>query len=170
VTQHLGFGRAEHALGRRVQLDNPALFVQRQQSVGHVGKDCLNLVLLALNLLERRFQAPGHAVEHLAELADFVEKNEPEPISYNVYLSDDGSRMTVMHVHPNSASLDFHLEVAGPLFGRFAGLLTLQSIDIYGEPSDKALAQLRDKVQLLGSGEVTVHPLHAGFSRFGRTQ
>jgi hypothetical protein len=106
----------------------------------------------------------------IAELAYFVETNEPELISYNVYLCDDGSRMTVMHMHPNSASLNFHLEVAGPLFGRFAGLLTLQSIDIYGEPSDKALAQLRDKVQLLGSGEVTVHPLRAGFSRFGCTQ
>jgi hypothetical protein len=102
----------------------------------------------------------------IGELADFVEKSEPELISYNVYFSDDGSRMTVIHVHPDSASLDVHMDVAGPRFERFAGLVTLQSIDIFGEPSDKALAQLRDKVGLLGSGELTVHPPHAGFSRF----
>jgi hypothetical protein len=101
----------------------------------------------------------------IAELADFVERNEPELISYNVYFSEDGSRMTVMHLHADPASLDYHMDVAGPRFGRFADLLTLSSIHIYGEPSEKALAQLRDKVRLLGSGEVIVHVPHAGFSR-----
>jgi hypothetical protein len=61
----------------------------------------------------------------IGELADFVEKNEPQLISYNVYFNDDGSRMTVMHVHPDSASLDYHMDVAGPRFARFADLLTL---------------------------------------------
>jgi hypothetical protein len=103
----------------------------------------------------------------IAELADFVEKNEPELISYNVYFSEDGCRMTVLHLHADPASLDYHMDVAGPRFGRFADLLTLSSIHIYGEPSEKALAQLRDKVRRLGSGEVIVHAPHAGFSRFG---
>jgi len=47
--------------------------------------------------------------------------------------------MTVMHVHADAASLDHHIEVAGPRFARFAELLTLSSIHIYGEPSEKAL-------------------------------
>jgi hypothetical protein len=100
-------------------------------------------------------------------LADFVQTNEPQLISYNVYFSDDGSRMTVIHVHPDSASLDYHMEVAGPRFGRFADLLTLSSIHIYGEPSPKAVRELQEKVRLLGSGDVIVQALHAGFSRFG---
>ncbi len=103
----------------------------------------------------------------IEELADFVEKSEPQLISYNVYFSDDGSQMTVVHVHADSASLDDHMEVAGPRFGKFADLLTLSSIHIYGEPSDKALGQLQDKVRLLGSGAVIVHAPHAGFGRFG---
>jgi len=103
----------------------------------------------------------------IAELADFVKENEPQLISYNVYFSEDGSEMTVMHMHRDAASLDFHMDVAGPRFSKFADLLTLSAIHIYGEPSEKALEQLRDKVRLLGSGEVTVHPLHAGFSRLG---
>lgn len=102
----------------------------------------------------------------IGELADFVEKNEPQLISYNVYFNDDGSRMTVMHVHPDSASLDYHMDVAGPRFARFADLLTLSSSYIYGEPSPKAVRQLREKVQLLGSGDLIVHSPHAGFSRF----
>jgi hypothetical protein len=69
-------------------------------------------------------------------------------------------------VHADSASLDYHMDVAGRRFGRFADLLTLSSIHIYGEPSDKALARLRDKVRRLGSRNVIVHGAHAGFNRF----
>ena len=73
--------------------------------------------------------------------------------------------MTV--VHGDAASLDHHLDIAGPRFARFGPLLTLSSIHIYGEPSAKALGQLREKMRLLGSGEVVVHAPHAGFSRPG---
>jgi hypothetical protein len=83
-----------------------------------------------------------------------------------VYFSQDGAQMTVIHIHADSATLDVHMDVAGPRFARFADLLTLSSIHIYGEPSAEAVKQLKDKVRLLGTGEVTVHPLHAGFGRF----
>ena len=102
----------------------------------------------------------------IGDLADFVESHEPQIVSYSVYFSDDGGRMTVVHVHADSASLDYHMDVAGPRFGRFADLLTLSSIHILGAPSEKAIKQLEDKVRLLGTGEVTVHPPHAGFGRF----
>jgi hypothetical protein len=58
------------------------------------------------------------------------------------------------------------MDVAGPAFRKLADLITLSSIRIYGEPSEKALKQLHDKARLLGSGNVIVHDLHAGFSRF----
>jgi hypothetical protein len=48
--------------------------------------------------------------------------------------------MTVIHVHADPASLDHHMEVAGPRFGRFADLVTLRSIHIYGEPSERQSA------------------------------
>lgn len=102
----------------------------------------------------------------IGELTDFVERNEPRIVSYAVYFSSDGSQMTVVHVHADPSSLDFHMDVAGPRFGRFADLLTLSSIRIFGEPSAKAVKQLEEKVRLLGTGEVTVNPLHSGFGRF----
>ena len=70
-----------------------------------------------------------------------------------------------MNVHPNSASLEYHMEVAGPLFRQFVELVTLSSIHIYGEPSEKALKQVREKARLLGGGAVEVEALHAGFTR-----
>lgn len=104
--------------------------------------------------------------EAMKELVDFVEANEPRLIAYNVYFSDDGTRMTVVHVHPDSSSLEYHMEVAGPAFRQFVELVTLSSIYIYGEPSEKLLKQAHEKARLLGRGAVVVDALHAGFSRF----
>jgi hypothetical protein len=89
----------------------------------------------------------------------------PRLIAYNVYLSDDGTRMTVTHVHRDSASLEYHLDVGGPAFRRLAGLITLRSIDVYGRPSEAALEQLNEKARMLGGGTVTVHEWRAGFVR-----
>lgn len=103
----------------------------------------------------------------MKELAAFVEANEPQLIAYNVYFSDDGTRMTVVHVHPDAASLEYHMEVAGPMFRRLAGFVTLRSMQIYGEPSENALELSRAKAQLLGrDAQLEVDPLHAGFTRF----
>ena len=70
-----------------------------------------------------------------------------------------------MNVHPDAASLEYHLEVAGPLFRRFVELVTLSSIHIYGEPSEKALELAHEKARLLGGAAVEVEALHAGFTR-----
>ena len=106
--------------------------------------------------------------EAIAELAAFVEQNEPRIVAYSVYFSEAGDQMTVTHIHDDAASLDYHMEVAGPQFAPFAELLTLQSIHVYGEPTEWTLEQLRRKVEMLGTGEVVVHPAHAGFGRFLR--
>jgi hypothetical protein len=102
----------------------------------------------------------------IKELVDFIDANEPRIIAYNVYFTDDGSRMTVVHVHPDSASLEYHMEVAGPVFRQFVELVTLSSIHIYGDASEKLLKQVHEKAQLLGRGAVVVATLHAGFTRF----
>ena len=104
----------------------------------------------------------------IEELAEFVEENEPELLSYSVYFSDDGSEMTVVHVHRDRASLDFHLEVAGPRFPGFVDLVTLLTIDLYGAPSDTLLEQMRRKADLLGGARLAVHGSLAGFVRAER--
>lgn len=101
----------------------------------------------------------------IKELVEFVDANEPQPIAYNVYFSDDGTRMTVLQVHPNSGSMEFHMDVAGPAFPRLLEFIRLSTIDIYGRPSDKLLEQMRQKAQMLGTATVAVHELHAGFTR-----
>jgi quinol monooxygenase YgiN len=103
----------------------------------------------------------------IKELAEFVDANEPRILAYYAFFNEDGTRMTVMHVHPDSASLEFHMEVGGPAFRRFTNLVEMSGIEVYGKPSDSLLERLRAKAAMLGSGTVVVHDFHAGFARFG---
>jgi hypothetical protein len=103
----------------------------------------------------------------ITELAEFVHANVPSVLAYNVYLSDDVREMTVVHVHPDSASLESHLETGGPVFRKLADLVTIRVIHVYGDPSGLALERLRAKGRDLGSGKVVVHPPAAGFNRLG---
>ena len=101
----------------------------------------------------------------IAELADFVSANEPQLLSYAAFVDPDGRHMTVTHIHRDPDSLDTHLAVAGPRFARFAELVRLLRVDLYGAPSESALAGLRQKAAMLGGATVEVHPLEAGFIR-----
>jgi hypothetical protein len=100
-------------------------------------------------------------------LVDFVDTNETRPLAYEVFFSSDGTRMTVLQVHPDSASMENHMRVAGAEFAKVKDLLTLSVIDIYGTPSETLLDQMRQKAQLLGGAALAVHKLYAGFTRFG---
>src|SRR5438876_974175 len=84
----------------------------------------------------------------LKELADFVETNEPQILSYTVYLNEDQTRITVMHLHRDAPSLAFHMDVGGEVFPRFAELVNLRSIDVYGAVTDDIVEQLRAKARL----------------------
>jgi hypothetical protein len=99
-------------------------------------------------------------------VVEFIEEREPQLIAYGFYLAEDASTMTVVAVHPDAASLELHLDVGGPEFRKLAPLLTLTRIECYGQLSELALAQLREKAAALGDGG-TVIAIHrfAGFSR-----
>lgn len=102
----------------------------------------------------------------LKELAYFVEANEPQILAYQAYFNQEGTEVSVLHVHADAESLLFHMDVAGPAFAPFARLVSLVSIDVYGRVSDDLMRRLREKAQMLGEGTVRVHDLHAGFARF----
>lgn len=81
----------------------------------------------------------------IKELADLVEAKEPGILSYTVYFTEDDTRMTIVHLHGDAASLGFRMKVAGPAFPRFAEYIRMISIVIYGDPGDLILGQLRKK-------------------------
>ena len=96
-----------------------------------------------------------------AELARHVGDHAPRVLSYDIFVNPDGSSMTVTHVHPDSASLEELMAAIAPVLAPFRELITLQSIDVYGETSDAVREALERKVELLG-GRVTLHERMAG--------
>ena len=125
----------------------------------------MSAAIVYIDISEVREGAFDELKAGLKDLVDFIEAKEPRLVAYNVYFSADGTRMTVVNVHPDAASLEYHMEVAGPFFRRFVELVTLSSIHIYGEPSEKALELAHEKARLLGGRAVEVEALHVGFTR-----
>jgi hypothetical protein len=62
------------------------------------------------------------------------------------------------------------MKVAGPKFPPIGEFTRLVAIDVYGRPDDGLVEGLRQKAEMLGSGTVRVHGLHAGFARMPEAQ
>jgi hypothetical protein len=101
----------------------------------------------------------------MSNLCRFVETHMPRVSFYGFFLDDAQATMTVVAVHPDSASLEFHLDEGNEEFRKFAELLDLSRIDVYGDVSDGVRQRLERKTRMLGNGTATVHDLHAGFAR-----
>jgi hypothetical protein len=98
-------------------------------------------------------------------LVDFIDAREPQLIAYGFHIDEAASKMTVVAVHPDSASLELHIDIGSAEFRKLAHLLTLTSIECYGRPSERALEQLRQKAAALGdSGTVVSIERFAGFT------
>ena len=79
----------------------------------------------------------------LAELVDFVETNEPRLIAFNTYLDGDGTTVCIVQVHPDSASMEFHMQVNAKHFATaFDWLDASMSGQYFGPISDALAAEL----------------------------
>lgn len=123
-------------------------------------------LLVAVDVSEIHRGKLGELKRVVADLVSFVRKNEPEIMAYYVYFNEDETRMTVLQVHPDSASMELHMETAGPAFPNFKDLIRLSAIDLYGRPTAKLLEQMRAKARMLGGATLAVHEPKEGFARF----
>jgi hypothetical protein len=100
-------------------------------------------------------------------LVDLIDALEPQLLAYGFYIDDDAATMTVVAVHPDSASLELHLDVGGSEFRKLSHLITLTGIECYGRLSDRARGRLRQKATALGVA-ATVRSVErsAGFTHF----
>ena len=104
--------------------------------------------------------------ERVHGLVEFIEANEPRLIAFNEYLSDAGDEVTVVQVHPDTASLEAHMEIVRE-HAQEAYAETLDAtvrIQVFGRPTDAILEALREQA---GNGvELSVNGEHlGGFTR-----
>ena len=101
----------------------------------------------------------------IQRLVDFIEAREPQLITYGFYIDEEAATMSVVAVHPDSASLELHLDIGSEEFRKLGHLLTLSAIECYGWPSERALDQLQHKAAMLGTeGTVVSIGRFAGFA------
>src|SRR5207248_1400808 len=101
----------------------------------------------------------------LAEHVDLVETNEPRLIAFQVYFDEDGKTASVVQVHPDSASMEFHMQVISEhLSGAFDYIDSILSEQYYGPVSD-SLASTLAQWETPGVTVIKMPVHEAGFTR-----
>jgi hypothetical protein len=96
-------------------------------------------------------------------MADFVHANVPRIIAFDMFVNDDETEGTVIQVHPDSTSLEQHLDAAAERIAQGTQMVQVVRIDLYGAPSERVVERLRDEAA--GAWPVTVRPHYLGFTR-----
>jgi quinol monooxygenase YgiN len=98
------------------------------------------------------------------EVVETVKEHEPRVIAFHGFVNEDGTEMTIIQVHPDTASMDFHMQVLrGKLSEHVARalgpeLIGPKQVEYYGTPSESALEMDR---QIPGLA-VGIKPVHVG--------
>ena len=101
----------------------------------------------------------------MIKLKTFVENKMPRLKSYAFYLNESETEMIVVAVHPDSASLEYHLNMGNEQFKKFSEFIELLKIEVYGKVNEAVLEKLYKKAEMLGKGTIEVNNLYKGFSR-----
>jgi hypothetical protein len=78
---------------------------------------------------------------------DFIQSSEPRLISFHEYLSEDGTEVEYVQVHPDTDSFEHHMQVVERSGRSYTETLEgTTNIRIYGRPS-KAILELLSRQQ-----------------------
>lgn len=67
----------------------------------------------------------------------------PRLVSFNVNVNEDGSEATDIYVHPDTTSLEQHLEMAASRIGAGVQMVETRRVEPFGEPSKGVVERLR---------------------------
>ncbi len=103
--------------------------------------------------------------KELQELVELVETNEPRLIAFNIYVDEATNRVTGVQVHPDAASMEFHMTVIGEhLRTAYDYIEKTESIEVYGEATDALMEGIRANTP--EGTPLRIVPAHeAGFTR-----
>ena len=118
------------------------------------------LIFIATNRLKP--DALDAERSRVPELVSFVEREEPQVIGFNEYVSDAGDEVTVVQIHPDAASIEKHIGVVAD-HARRAYEETLDRtvrIQVFGELPESIVASLRE--QASAGVEIVFNSEHLG--------
>jgi quinol monooxygenase YgiN len=56
--------------------------------------------------------------QYCQEFCRFVEANEPRLLGFELYINQDGTEVSVLQIHPDVASMEFHVQVTREHFAQ----------------------------------------------------
>jgi quinol monooxygenase YgiN len=98
------------------------------------------------------------------EVVETVKEHEPRIIAFHGFVNEDGTEMTIIQVHPDTASMDFHMQVLTDRLAEHVAralgpeLIEPKQVEYYGTPSESALEMDRQVAGLA----VNIKPLYVG--------
>jgi hypothetical protein len=82
--------------------------------------------------------------QNLPAFCQVIEANEPRLVHFGFCFDEDGTEVSVVQVHPDPASMAFHMQVIPEhLVGAYEFLDKTRSVQMYGAPSDALVEQIR---------------------------
>ena len=126
--------------------------------------------IVYLDVSEIRDDCLEDLKEAIRRLVDTIEPHEPQLLTYGFHLNEPERVMTVTAVHPDSASLERHMDVGRNEFRKVGEFITLKHIHVYGPISERAREMLRQKARMLGNAAVIVSERFAGFDHLPATR
>ena len=93
----------------------------------------------------------------------FVQANEPKIISWHTYVNAEHTEATTIMVFPDSAALEYHMQVAASRIGVGVQMVRTSKVELYGQVSDALVAQLWRVSEMSGSWPVIVKEHLRGF-------
>jgi quinol monooxygenase YgiN len=114
-----------------------------------------------------RFRVKAGTVDALrryaSEATEALERDKPRTVVFAMYLDEQAGRASIVHAFGDSEAMDAHFEGAADRSAAAYEFLQPEGWDVYGAPSEQAMATLRQAAETAGV-TLGVWPTHvSGF-------
>jgi len=89
--------------------------------------------------------------QYYRETVELVKANKPGTVAHLAFFSEDDTEATIIHVFPNAAAMELHMQGVGELAKKAYEFIEIVSFEIYGMPGDTVLEAMK---KIAGSGVV----------------
>jgi hypothetical protein len=123
--------------------------VLRQQAIGllaHLAwstENAMSTPLIVVSTFRVKEGKLGDLSRYYEKIMGIVKANEPRVILFYAFLNEERTEMTSIQVHPNTASMDFHMQVMrdnwDSSFSEYSQLLEVIRGEYYGTAPESAL-------------------------------
>lgn len=100
-----------------------------------------------------------------SRVVEQIRADKPLTAAFLAYLSEDESMLTIVHVFADADAMDRHIEGADDRAQAAYELLAQVAWEIYGEPSEQAIATMRAGASATGATLSVVRESVGGFLR-----